>query len=200
MPEDPGIRKAADRLLTASRTRTPCAPVRDVLSDGGAETAYAVQNILTADALAAGRRIVGRKVGLTSPAVQRQLGVDQPDFGVLYADMNVSGLATIPSGRLLQPRIEAEIAFVLRHDLAEGNLDEKQIRDAVDYAVAALEIVDSRVAGWDITITDTIADNASSGLFVLAGHQLRLDEFEPARVTMRLYADGELVSQGNGAA
>jgi 2-keto-4-pentenoate hydratase len=200
IPTDKDITQAAARLTDAARQCRPAVPVRDLLGTEDIAAAYVVQRELTRRRVAEGAVIVGRKIGLTSPAVQRQLGVDQPDFGVLFADMNVSGLATIPSGRLLQPRIEAEIAFVLRHDLAEGNLDEKQIRDAVDYAVAALEIVDSRVAGWDITITDTIADNASSGLFVLAGHQLRLDEFEPARVTMRLYADGELVSQGNGAA
>lgn len=199
-PTDTDITQAAARLTDAVRHWRPVAPVRDLLGAEDIAAAYAVQRELTRRRVAQGAIVVGRKIGLTSPAVQRQLGVDQPDFGVLFADMNVSGQVTIDSGRLLQPRIEAEIAFVLRHDLAEGDLDDAQVRGAVDYAVAALEIVDSRVADWDITITDTIADNASSGLFVLAGHQLRLDEFEPAAVTMHLYSDGEPVSQGNGAA
>jgi 2-keto-4-pentenoate hydratase len=199
-PTDTDITQAAARLTDAVRHWRPVAPVRDLLGAEDIAAAYAVQRELTRRRVAQGAIVVGRKIGLTSPAVQRQLGVDQPDFGVLFADMNVSGQATIPSGRLLQPRIEAEIAFVLRHDLAEGDLDDAQVRGAVDYAVAALEIVDSRVADWDITITDTIADNASSGLFVLAGHQLGLGEFEPAAVSMRLYADGEPVSQGDGAA
>jgi 2-keto-4-pentenoate hydratase len=114
--------------------------------------------------------------------------------------MDVSVEPEVPSGRLLQAKAEAEIAFVLGEDLAEGDLDPARVRAAVDYAVAALEIVDSRIAAWDITITDTIADNASSGLFVLAERRLTLDEFEPRETPMRMYADDELVSEGNGAA
>jgi 2-keto-4-pentenoate hydratase len=119
---------------------------------------------------------------------------------VLFADMNVSDAAEVPSGRLLQPKAEAEVAFVLKADLDAGDLDSQQVRAAVDYAVAALEIVDSRIVDWDITITDTIADNASSGLFVLADKRLTLDDFEPRDVEMRMYADGVLLSEGTGAA
>ncbi|WP_067840347.1 2-keto-4-pentenoate hydratase [Nocardia lijiangensis] len=191
---------AADRITDALRTGQPVEPVRTLLGGGGIALAYAVQEELTRRRLATGAVVVGRKIGLTSPAVQQQLGVDQPDFGVLFADMDVSGVVEVPSRRLLQPKAEAEIAFVLKHDLAEGDLDDAQIRAAVDYAVAALEIVDSRIADWDITITDTVADNASSGLFVLADEQLTLADFEPAEVTMRMYADDVLVSEGNGAA
>jgi 2-keto-4-pentenoate hydratase len=153
--------KAAERLQVAGRTKVPCAPVRDLIGRSDAELAYAVQQRLTHDRLAAGARIVGRKIGLTSLAVQRQLGVDRPDFGVLFDDMDASALDAVPSGRLLQPRAEAEIAFVLGEDLADGPLDAGQVRGAVRSAVAALEIVDSRIAGWDITFGDTVADNAS---------------------------------------
>ncbi|MER6006498.1 fumarylacetoacetate hydrolase family protein [Nonomuraea angiospora] len=141
--------------------------------------------------------MTGRKIGLTSPAVQQQLGVDQPDFGVLFADMEVTG--TAPTGQLLQPKVEAEIAFVLADDLT-GDLDLPTVRAAVEYAVPALEIVDSRIADWDITITDTVADNASSGLYVLGAERLPLSAFEPVEATMRMYADDQLVSQGTGAA
>ncbi len=134
--------------------------------------------------------MVGRKIGLTSPAVQQQLGVDQPDFGVLFADMDVTDLdRRCPRERLLQPKVEAEIAFVLGPDLDAETSTVEQVRAAVDYAVAALEIVDSRVADWDITIADTVADNASSGLFVLGEHRVTLATFEPREVTMQMYAD-----------
>ena len=192
--------EAAARLAEAARTGQAAAPVRDLLGDSDIDAAYAVQKELTRRREQAGGVVVGRKIGLTSPAVQRQLGVDQPDFGVLFADMDVSRRAGILSDLVLQPRIEAEIAFVLRQDLAVGPLDDAQVRAAVDYAVAALEIVDSRIAGWDITISDTVADNASSGLFVLADRRLTLEEFEPRTASMRLYRGDELVSDGDGAA
>jgi len=194
------IAAAAQRLSGAAATGTPCAPVRDLLGSDDVDLAYAVQRRLTGERLAAGGRVTGRKIGLTSPAVQRQLGVDRPDFGVLFADMDVSATDAVPSGQLLQPKAEAEIAFVLGADLDAEHLDLAAVRAAVDYAVAALEIVDSRIAGWDITIVDTVADNASSGLYVLGDRRVRLADFEPAEVSMRLYADGELASEGTGAA
>lgn len=191
---------AAARLIGAARNGQPCEPVRDLLGSTDIALAYAVQQQVIAHRLTAGRTIVGRKIGLTSESVQRQVGVDRPDFGVLLDDMDVSALPEVPSDRLLQPRVEAEIAFVLAVDLDDENLDLDRVRAAVGHAVAALEIVDSRVADWDIAITDTIADNASSGLFVLGDKQLDLKEFEPRDVTMRLYADGTLASEGTGAA
>jgi 2-keto-4-pentenoate hydratase len=100
-------RQAADRLIAASAAPRKCEPVRDILGDTDIAAAYAVQNLLTADALAKGRVIVGHKIGLTSPAVQRQLGVDQPDSGVLFADMEVMNGSTVAAGRLLQPKVEA---------------------------------------------------------------------------------------------
>ncbi|MGW0946424.1 2-keto-4-pentenoate hydratase [Streptomyces sp. NPDC002623] len=194
------VADAAARLVRAARDRRPCAPVRDLLGASDISLAYAVQRRVVGDRIAAGARVVGRKIGLTSESVQRQVGVDRPDFGVLLDDMDVTGLPAVPCDRLLQPRVEAEIAFVLAADLDDDGLDVERVRSAVGHAVAALEIVDSRVADWDIAITDTVADNASSGLFVLGRERTDLKEFEPRDVTMRLYADDRLASEGNGAA
>lgn len=194
------VDRAVERLETAARTGTPCAPVRDLLGENDLESAYEVQRRLAQRRSAAGHRVVGRKIGLTSPAVQAQLGVDRPDFGILFEDMDVSAHATVPMAGLLQPKVEAEVAFVLGADLDAPDLDVGDVRAAVDHAVAALEIVDSRVAGWDIAITDTIADNGSSALFVLGRDRRTLEELEPVSVTMQMHADGALVSEGNGAA
>ncbi|WP_338899951.1 fumarylacetoacetate hydrolase family protein [Streptomyces sp. TG1A-60] len=194
------VARAAARLAGAMDDGRPVAPVRDLLGEQDIAAAYAVQQELTRRRLAGGAVVVGRKIGLTSPAVQKQLGVDQPDFGVLFADMDVSAEPEVPSERLLQPKAEAEIAFVLGEDMVDGDLDAARVRGAVEYAVAALEIVDSRIAAWDIRLTDTIADNASSGLFVLAEHRVTLDAFEPRETIMRMYAEDELVSEGDGAA
>ena len=192
--------QAADRIEHAMHTRCPVAPVRDLIGTDDIATAYAVQAELTRRRTSFGAVVAGRKIGLTSPAVQQQLGVDQPDFGVLFADMDVSGQREVPSQRLLQPKAEAEIAFVLGDDLPGADLSLDRVRAGIDYAAAALEIVDSRIANWDITIADTIADNASSGLFVLGEHRLPLSQFEPRDVAMRMYLDEVPASEGNGAA
>ena len=208
---DNAVAQAAERLTLAARTGVPTSPVRDLLGSTDVALAYQVQNALTAARKAAGARVVGRKVGLTSTAVQRQLGVDQPDFGVLFDDMLVPSGAEVDSGRLIAPKAEAEIAFVLSADMdsfAAGlspdapvsAADRAAAAAAVDYAVAALEIVDSRVAGWDITITDTVADNASSALYVLGDKRVPLGEFAPAEVIMNLEKNGAPASSGNGAA
>jgi 2-keto-4-pentenoate hydratase len=192
------LREAADRLIAAAAAPRQCDPVRDILGDNDIASAYAVQRLLTEDSLARGRRIVGHKIGLTSPAVQRQLGVDQPDSGVLFADMQVATGATVASGKLLQPKVEAEIAFVLAEDL-DGVLSESRIRAAAGVAVPAIEIVDSRVLDWSISIVDTIADNGSSALFVLGSEMVAAADLDFASRKMQLTQDGEVVSTGRGS-
>src|SRR6478735_11379202 len=194
------IHAAAARLRDSAESRTPCRPVRDLIGRADLAAAYAVQSVNIEARIRGGARVVGRKIGLTSPAVQQQLGVDQPDFGWLLDDMDLTGAAEVPMDRLLQPKAEAEIAFVLAEDLADGPLDDAQVRTAVAYAVAALEIVDSRVAGWDIAFADTVADNASSGLYVLGTERRTLADLEPAGVVMSMRIDGDEVSTGDGAA
>jgi 2-keto-4-pentenoate hydratase len=192
--------RAADRLLNATTTHVPCIPVRDLIGSDDVLAAYAVQQRLTQARLLDGARVVGRKIGLTSPAVQAQLGVDQPDFGMLFDDMAHDDGAMIPFGSVLQPRVEAEIAFVLKDDLVEGELNNKRVRAAIDYGVAALEICGSRIRDWDISFGDTVADNASAGAYVLGGVPVRLDEVEPREVEMTMSVNGEQVSTGSGAA
>lgn len=194
------VRRAAKILRSAAIDGVPCPPVRDLIGGTDVAAAYAVQECLTAVRVADGATIVGRKIGLTSPAVQAQLGVDQPDFGVLFDDMAYADGDMVPVSRLLQPKVEAEIAFVLAEDLTEGPLDYARMRGAVAYTVAALEIVDSRIVDWDITFVDTVADNASSGLYVLGTDRRTLVEVTPAEVEMQMSVNGEVVSTGTGTA
>lgn len=198
-PGNDAVAQAARRLLRAAADHVPCPPVRDLIGSDDVKAAYAVQELLTAHRLEAGGRVTGRKIGLTSPAVQRQLGVDQPDFGVLFADMSVEDGASVPVGGLLQPKVEAEIAFVLGADLADGPLDDAQIRAAVAHAVPALEIVDSRIADWDITFGDTVADNGSSALYVIGGPAKLLTDFEPVEADMTMKRHEETVSASTTA-
>jgi 2-keto-4-pentenoate hydratase len=197
---DGAVRDAAARLRGASADGQPCAPVRDLIDATDVSSAYAVQDLNNCARIAAGAVVVGRKIGLTSEVVQRQLGVDQPDFGVLFADMEVVDGGVAPMGRLLQPKVEAEVAFGLSADLAEGDLDDAQVRAAVAWAAPALEIVDSRVAGWDISFADTVADNASSGLFVIGGPHVDLATIDPVAVEMTMTLNGVEVSVGRGSA
>jgi 2-keto-4-pentenoate hydratase len=194
------VAQAAERLRVAAAERRPCQPVRDLIGATRIDLAYAVQRRLTEQRIASGATIVGRKIGLTAPAVQQQFGVNQPDFGVLLDDMIAAEDAPVDIGRLLQPRVEAEIAFVLCDDIVDAAATARSVRSAVAEAVAAIEIIDSRIAGWDITITDTIADNASSGMFVIGAEPRTLDELEPADVVMTMTIDGVVRSTGNGTA
>jgi 2-keto-4-pentenoate hydratase len=196
------VRAAVERLAQAQATRVPCAPVRDVIGTDDLDAAYAVQQGLVRGRLDAGVTVVGRKIGATSEAVQQQLGVDQPDFGYLLSDMDVSHGRPISMRTLVQPRVEAEVAFRLGRDIdvPEDDITLGFVRDAVEVALPALEIVDSRIADWKIGFTDTVADNASSGLFVVGDQGRPLDELEPREVEMSLSINGEVRSSGNGAA
>ncbi|HJE60933.1 MAG TPA: fumarylacetoacetate hydrolase family protein [Nocardiopsis listeri] len=194
------IEQAAQRLLTAAATATPCAPVRDLLGEHDQELAYEVQESITRSRLAAGARVVGRKIGLTSRAVQEQLGVPSPDFGTLLDDMVHADREPLPLERFLQPRIEGEVAFVLGRDITSATPTVADIIGATDYLLPAIEVVDSRIAGWDIRITDTIADNASSGALVLGTRPVRPTQVDLPTVGMVLEHRGNVVSAGAGVA
>jgi 2-keto-4-pentenoate hydratase len=193
----PAVLAVAARLERASSTGVACPPVVDLIGTSDIGVAYEVQQTLTERRLAGGARLIGRKIGLTSAAVQSQIGVDRPDFGVLFDDMRFIDGDVVPYGRLLQPKAEAEVAFVLGRDITDAT-EPIQVRSAVDLAYPALEIVDSRIADWRIGITDTVADNASSGVFVIGDVGIPLDAFDPVVVRMTMRRGGEIVSTGTG--
>jgi 2-keto-4-pentenoate hydratase len=189
----------ATRLREAYCGQT-VAPLRDGLEPHDVVGAYAVQEINTRYWQAQGRRIVGRKAGLTAKAVQAQLGVDQPDFGVLFADMQVADGGRLDPARCIQPKAEAEIAFVLAQDLPSAETTPAQVAAAVASVHAAIEIVDSRIADWKIAFADTVADNGSSAFFVIADKGLPLAGLDLEGAAMEMAFDGEVISTGIGAA
>ena len=192
-------RELATRIRDAY-AGTAITPIRSQLTDLDVDAAYAIQQENTAYWQAKGRRLVGSKIGLTSPAVQKQLGVDRPDFGVLFADMVVAEDEPVALGRVLQPKIESEIAFLLERDIDVESPTVADVIRAVGYVMPALEIVGSRITNWDIGIVDTVADNASSGLFVLGGPVHRLDGLDLRAMQMKMTRRDEVVSKGSGAA
>ncbi|MFM7533458.1 MAG: 2-keto-4-pentenoate hydratase [Rubrivivax sp.] len=200
MSKDPFVERLAARLREAQATGVPVPPIRDELAVGGVAQAYAVQQANTRHALAAGRRIVGRKIGLTSRAVQAQLGVDQPDYGVLLDDMALYDGEEIAPGRVLQAKVEAEVAFVMGRDLDQPGASPAEVMRAVEFVLPAIEIVGSRIENWNIKLLDTVADNASSGLFVVGNEPRRLGEVDLRLAGMVMERRGEEVSTGVGAA
>lgn len=194
------IQKAAQQLLNASLSKTPCEPVRTLIGDKDQTMAYNVQNLITTDRLQKGFKIIGKKIGLTSEKVQQQLGVDQPDYGVLFDDMLLPNRGSISINHLMQPKVEAEIAFVLKNGIHSIKPSLAEIIEAIDYIVAAIEIVGSRIVNWDIKITDTIADNASASHFVLGDVKKRLNDIDVIDCEMQLFKNNQLVSEGCGSA
>lgn len=196
----PDHQAAAEALSGAAKKGTPIAPLRRTYPSFTIEDAYLVQKLNVDRAVAAGQRIVGRKTGLTSKAVQAQLGVGQPDFGTLTDTMAYGDTEEIPWGTILQPKAEAEIALVLEKDLPSARTTLAEVIGATAYALPAIEIVGSRIADWNIEIVDTVADNASSGAFVLGGTPRKLSDFDARMCGMVLERKGEPVSVGAGAA
>jgi 2-keto-4-pentenoate hydratase len=195
----PSIETLAERLRDAYSSG-PVAPLRDGLDPTDVDGAYAVQSANVRHWQAQGRRIVGRKIGLTAKAVQAQLGVDQPDFGALFADMEVADGGVLPAASLLQGKVETEIALVLAADLDNPQATAADVAAAVAHVVPALEIVDSRIADWKITFADTVADNASSAFYVLGSPARPLEGLDLWSCGMVLEINDQIVSTGVGAA
>lgn len=195
------IEKAAQAIREARAQRRTIARVSETHGIAGLAQAYQVAEINTAARLAEPRRrVVGLKVGLTSKAVQQQLGVDQPDFGVLFDDMEHLDGDTIPMARLIQPKVEAEVALVVGADLAGETLSWSEFLRGLAYALPALEIVDSVIQDWKITLVDTVADNASSALYVLGNQPVDVGRLDLGALGMQMAINGQTVSVGTGAA
>lgn len=193
------LKRVADLLHHAARTGQAIEPIRDQLS-AGIDDAYNVQLLNTLREVSEGRRVTGRKIGLTSVSVQRQLGVDQPDFGTLYDSMEFTDGQEIPHSQLMQAKCEAEVALVLERDLDLEHIVLSDLIAATAYVLPAIEVVGSRIANWNIGILDTIADNASAGVYVLGQRPVKLQDIDLRLAGMVMERRGEPVSFGVGAA
>lgn len=197
------IEQAIQHLWKSIESNTPCSPIRNIIGDQDIEAAYEVQNGITDIRLDNGARIVGAKIGLTSEAVQKQFGISQPDYGLLFDDMPIEDGGEISVKKLMQPKAEAEIAFILRNEIDGENVTRAEIIDAIQSVVPAIEIVGSRIENWDISITDTIADNASASHYVLGSTWINADDLNQVDVEvckMVLYKNGKKESDGIGSA
>lgn len=190
----------AAELFEALRANRSLAPLRE----RGVETveqAYRISLGILARREAEGERVVGKKIGVTSKAVQDMLGVDRPDFGFLTDQMHVRNQEAVRiSGNLISPRVEAEIAFILKDDLLGPGVTEAAVLDATEAVCACFEIVDSRINDWNIQIVDTVADNASCGIFLLGDHRADPRDLDLPALKCQVFKNGQLLSEGYGAA
>lgn len=191
---------AAGMLRDAAKSAQWIAPLRETFGSIDADSAYAIQKINTDKRIADGRRIVGRKIGLTAKAVQAQLGVDQPDFGILFDDMGYGDAEPIPMSVLQQPKVEAEVAFVVGRDIDESFPSMIDVMRAIEYALPAVEVVGSRIDKWNIRFVDTVADNASASAYVLGSTPRKLSDFDVRMCGMCMTLRGEPVATGAGVA
>jgi 2-oxopent-4-enoate hydratase len=194
------LQAIAAELWDADQLRRPISPLSEKDPDLTVQDAYAIQSINVERRVAAGARRLGSKVGLSSRAMQQLLGVDEPDFGVLLDDMFVEEGDPISLSTMCQPRVEAEIAFVLDHDLTGPGVTTTAALRAIGGALASLEIVDSRIADWRIKLVDTVADNASCGRLVLGGKITKVDDLDLRLLGMVISRNGEVIDSGAGAA
>lgn len=195
------LQHCAEQLWQAELKVNAISPVREQLGQqANLDHAYQIQAINTQQALRQGRRLVGKKIGLTSFAVQQQLGVDSPDFGMLFADMAYADGEAIPTDELIQPKVEAEIALVLKADLDQPMQHIDDMLAAIDYVVSAIEVVDSRIENWNISLLDTVADNASSAAFVLGKAHVPATKIDWVNCRMQMRCAEQIVSEGQGKA
>jgi 2-keto-4-pentenoate hydratase len=197
------IESIATRLDTAWRTHTPIPPITETEGVTDVKTAYAIQAQWTNMRLERGERIVGRKIGLTSKAIQQQLGVNEPDYGTLWQSSFYpakNGRVSIPARDFLQPRIEGEVAFLIGKPLREAEITPEQILAATEACAMGIEIVASRIADWRIKLVDTIADNASYGGFTLGPWDKQMLEADLGGLVMTIHHNDTLAAEGLGAA
>lgn len=189
----------AAKLEYARDTVTPIDAITEEAPELDIDDAYAVQLINVEKTVLMGIQISGKKIGLTSLAMQEQMGVNEPDYGHLFENMYRKD-GNIPVDKLLQPKAEAELAFVLKSDIAGPGATVEDVLAATDYVTPAIEIVDSRIRDWKIKLIDTVSDNASSGYYVLGTEKIPAGAVNLPEVSMSLYKNGEKVNEGSGAA
>ena len=194
------IERYGDELYAAFLARRTVAPLLEREPAMTVEDAYRIQERMVSRRVRAGETIVGKKIGVTSKAMQNLVGVDQPDFGQLTSAMAYSEGQDVPLGGLIQPRAEAEVAFVLKHDLNGPGITATDVIRATDYVVPCFEIVDSRITDWKIKIQDTIADNASCGVYLIGKTKKKPTELDLNLAGMVVERNGELFSTAAGAA
>ena len=194
------IEQLGDELYHALVKREVLAPLTERHPDITIEDAYRIQQRMIARRLEAGERIVGKKIGVTSKAVMNMLGVYQPDFGMLTDGMLYNEGEAIPADTLIQPKAEGEIAFVLKKDLKGPGVTAADVLAATEGVMTCFEIVDSRIRDWKIKIQDTVADNASCGVFVLGDSLVDPRKVDLNTCGMVLENNGEIVATGSGAA
>lgn len=194
------IEEFAKLLAEAESTRVGISPLTSIDSELKVKEAYYVQLENIKKKVEQGQKIIGKKIGLTSLAMQNLLGVDEPDYGHLLDSMVVENGGFISFDKVIQPKVEAEIAFILKKELRGPNLTALDVLQATECIVPALEIVDSRVKDWKIKLADTVADNASSGFYVLGGKPIKVEDIDLELIGMAFYKNGELVNTGVGAA
>lgn len=187
-------------IREARESRIPIAPISQEYGITDPDAAYQVQQLNTEFYESQGRKVVGCKIGLTSEAVQKQLGVDQPDYGVLWEDQSYSDGDSISVGHYMQPKVEAEIAFIIKNDINDPNITLEELAAAIDCGFPAIEIVDSAIADWKISLADTIADNASAAGYALGTDSKNIDEIDLRLAGMVLTKNGKEVSYGVTAA
>ncbi|MFI8369703.1 2-keto-4-pentenoate hydratase [Streptomyces sp. NPDC085466] len=191
--------EAAELLRSAELGVSPIAPLSEAYPGIDTEDAYEIQLVNIRRRLAAGAEVRGHKVGLSSPVMQRMMGVDEPDYGHLLHDMELTPGVPVPVARYCHPRVEVEVGFVLGDDLPGEGCTPEDVLAATERVVPALELIDSRIRDWRITIADTIADNASSAGFVIGeGRDPRGIDLKA--VEARLSSGGELLAEGRGDA
>lgn len=193
------INEIAVMLEKATITAVPVAdPVTVMAPELDLNDAYAIQLLNVDRALSRGERIAGKKIGLTSLAMQQMFGVNEPDYGHLLESMDVSD-GKLRAADCLQPRVEGEIAFILKSDISGPNATVADVLAATDYVAAAIEIVDSRIRDWKIKLIDTVSDNGSSCAYVIGKEKVFIPEISLPEIKMTLYKNGEKINEGMGA-
>ncbi len=199
MPVDQSLIEAlGDEIFEALCSRQTLKPITERHGDFTIDDAYRVSLRILAHRQARGETLIGKKIGVTSFAVQNMLGVDQPDFGFLFDRMVYEGEMPISSA-LIQPRAEGELAFILKTGLAGPGVTDADVLAATEWVMPCFEVVDSRIEDWRIKIEDTVADNASCGLFTM-GPKVRPDGLDFPNLEMTVWKNGEVVAEGKGSA